>query len=35
MKECVNVKHYEALQELLEEFEEKRLQLLKDMEVEL
>lgn len=35
MKDCVNVKHYEALQEKLNEFEEMRLNLLKDMEVEL
>ena len=35
MKDCVNVNHYEALQEKLNEFEEMRLNLLKDMEVEL
>ena len=35
MKECVNVKHYEALQKELEEFEKMRLELLKQMEVEL
>ena len=32
---CVNVKHYEALQEKLDEFEEMRLKLLNQMEVEL
>lgn len=35
MKDCVNVKHYEALQEQLNEFEEMRLELLKKMEVEI
>ena len=35
MKDCVNVKHYEALQEKLNEFEEMRIELLKKMEVEL
>ena len=35
MKDCVNVTHYEALQEKLNEFEEMRLNLLKNMEVEL
>jgi len=35
MKDCVNVKHYEALQEKLEEFEAMRMELLKKMEVEI
>lgn len=35
MEECVNVKHYEALQSKLEEFENMRLELLKQMEVEI
>ena len=35
MNDCVNVKHYEELQKKLKEFEEMRLELLKQMEVEL
>ena len=35
MADCVNVKHYEYLQEQLDELEKKRLELLKDMEVEV
>ena len=35
MAECINVKHYEALQEKLREYEEARIELLKLMEVEL
>ena len=35
MNDCVNVKHYEALQKKLNEFEEMRLELLKAMAVEL
>lgn len=33
--ETVNVKHYEFLTQQIQEFEEKRLELLKQMEVEL
>lgn len=33
--ETVNVKHYEFLTKQIEEFEEKRLELLKKMEVEI
>jgi len=35
MNDCVNVKHYENLQSRLQEFEKMRLELLKQMEVEL
>ncbi len=35
MDDCVNVKHYEILQDKLKEYEEARLELLKLMEVEL
>ena len=35
MKDCANIKHYEALQEKLDEFEEMRMELLKKMEVEI
>ena len=35
MNDCVNVKHYEALQTKLNEFEEMRIELLKKMEVEI
>ena len=35
MNDCANIKHYEALQEKLEEFEAMRIELLKQMEVEL
>ena len=35
MNDCVNVKHYELLQEKLNEYEQERMKLLKHMEVEL
>lgn len=35
MMECVNVNHYAELQKQLGEFEDKRLELLKLMEVEI
>jgi len=35
MNNCVNVKHYEALEQKLKEFEKMRIELLKKMEVEL
>ena len=35
MNDCVNVKHYQELEKQLNEFEEMRLELLKQMEVEI
>lgn len=35
MNDCVNVKHYEVLQEQLVEYEKARDELLRQMEVEL
>lgn len=35
MEDCVNIKHYLELEKRLGEFEDMRLELLKQMEVEL
>lgn len=35
MEDCVNVKHYAVLQDLLKEYEQARDDLLKQMEAEL